>query len=86
MPEISRFLGIVIYMYFNEHNRPHFHAEYNEFKASISIENLGLIEGRLPSKAMSLVVEWAQEHQEDLLENWTSIKETGNYHKIEPLA
>lgn len=45
MPEISRFLGIVIYMYFNEHNPPHFHAEYNEFKASISIENLGLIEG-----------------------------------------
>ena len=86
MPEISRFLGIVIYMYFNEHNPPHFHAEYNEFKASISIENLGLIEGKLPSKAMSLVVEWAQEHQEDLLENWTSIKETGNYHKIEPLA
>ena len=86
MPEISRFLGIVIYMYFNEHNPPHFHAEYNEFKASISIENLGLIEGKLPSKAMSLVVEWAQEHQEDLLENWTSIEETGNYHKIEPLA
>jgi hypothetical protein len=49
-------------MYFNEHNPPHFHAEYNEFKASISIENLGLIEGKLPSKAMSLVVEWAQEH------------------------
>ncbi|MFI3154595.1 MAG: DUF4160 domain-containing protein [Methylococcaceae bacterium] len=86
MPEISRFLGIVIYMYFNEHNPPHFHAEYNEFKASISIENLGLIEGKLPSKAMSLVVEWAQEHQEDLLENWNSIKATGNYHKIEPLA
>lgn len=86
MPEISRFLGIVIYMYFNEHNPPHFHAEYNEFKASISIENLGLIEGKLPSRAMSLVVEWAQEHQQDLLANWNSIKETGNYHKIEPLA
>ncbi|MGZ5028891.1 MAG: DUF4160 domain-containing protein [Methylobacter sp.] len=86
MPEISRFLGIVIYMYFNEHNPPHFHAEYNEFRVSISIENLGLIEGKLPSKAMSLVVEWAQEHQEELLANWNSIKETGNYHKIEPLA
>ncbi|MGZ5008706.1 MAG: DUF4160 domain-containing protein [Methylobacter sp.] len=86
MPEISRFLGIVIYMYFNEHNPPHFHAEYNEFRVSIAIENLGLIEGKLPSKAMSLVVEWAQEHQEELLANWNSIKETGNYHKIEPLA
>ncbi|TRX00682.1 DUF4160 domain-containing protein [Candidatus Methylobacter oryzae] len=86
MPEISRFLGIVIYMYFNEHNPPYFHAEYNEFKASISIENLGLIEGKLPPRAMSLVVEWAQEHQADLLDNWKSIKETGNYHKIEPLV
>ena len=85
MPEISRFLGIVIYMYFNEHNPPHFHAEYNEFRASISINSLGLIEGTLPSKVMSLVVEWAQDHQEELQENWNSIKETGNYHKIEPL-
>ena len=50
MPEISRFLGIVIYMYFKEHNPPHFHAEYNEFKASISISTLGLVEGRLPAK------------------------------------
>ena len=86
MPEISRFLGIVIYMYFNEHNPPHFDAEYNEFRASISINNLGLIEGKLPSKVMSLVVEWAQDHQEELQENWNSIKETGNYHKIEPLV
>lgn len=73
-------------MYFNEHNPPHFHAEYNAYKASIAIENLGLIEGKLPSKVMSLVVEWAQEHQQELLENWRSIKETGTYHKIEPLA
>jgi hypothetical protein len=86
MPEISRFLGIVIYMHFNEHNPPHFHAEYNEFRASISINNLGLIEGRLPSKVMSLVIEWAQEHQEELLKNWNSIKETGKYYKIRPLV
>ena len=86
MPELSRFLGIVIYMYFNEHNPPHFHAEYNEYKVSISIKTLGLIEGRLPSRVMSLVIEWAQEHQEELLENWNSIQETGNYHKIQPLV
>jgi hypothetical protein len=59
MPEISRFLGIVIYMYFNEHNPPHFHAEYNEFKVAISIETLGIMEGKMPSKALSLVIEWA---------------------------
>ncbi|MCW5202112.1 DUF4160 domain-containing protein [Desulfobulbus sp. US4] len=86
MPEISRFLGIVIYMYFNEHNPPHFHAEYNESKALISIKTLGLVEGKLPAKVMSLVVEWAQEHQEELLENWNSLQETGQYHKIEPLV
>ncbi len=86
MPEISRFFGIAIYMFFNEHNPPHFHAVYNEYKASIFIDTLGLMEGKLPSKAMSLVVEWAQEHQKELLENWESIKETGDYKKIKPLA
>lgn len=86
MPELSRFLGIVIFMYFNEHNPPHFHAEYNEFKASITIKNLGLLEGKLPPKVMSLVVEWAQEHQDELLENWESIRTTGNFKKIEPLV
>lgn len=86
MPEISRFLGIVIYMYFNEHNPPHFHAEYNEYKASIAIETLGLIEGKLPAKVMSLVVEWAQEHQDELSDNWNSLRETGKTHKIKPLV
>jgi len=86
MPEICRFLGIVIYMYFNEHNPPHFHAEYNEFKASIAINSLGLVEGKLPPKVMSLVVEWAQEHQAELLENWNSLKETGKVFKIKPLV
>ncbi len=86
MPELSRFLGIVIYMYFNEHNPPHFHVEYNEFKASIAIKTLGLIEGKLPSRVMSLVVEWAREHQEELLENWNSVQKTGKYYKINPLV
>ncbi len=73
-------------MYFNEHSPPHFHAEYNEYKASISIKTLGLVEGKLPSKVTSLVVEWAQEHQDELLKNWNSIKETGKYNKIRPLV
>ena len=60
MPEISRFLGIVIYMYFNDHNPPHFHAVYNDYKASISIKSLGLMEGKLPSRVMSLVIERAE--------------------------
>lgn len=73
-------------MYSNEHNLPHFHEEYNEFKSAISIQTLGVTEGKLPSRVLSLVVEWAQEHQEELLENWSSIEETGKYKKIKPLV
>ena len=86
MPEISRFLGIVIYMYFNDHNPPHFHVGYNEYEASVVIQTLGVMEGKLPARVLSLVVEWASLHQEELLENWDSIRISGRYHRIEPLA
>ena len=86
MPEISRFLGIKIFMYFNEHNPPHFHVEYNEYKASIDIASFGVVEGRLPAKVLGLVVEWAEDHQDELMQNWETIKETGEYQKIEPLV
>ncbi len=86
MPIISRFLGIVIYMYFNEHNPPHFHAQYNEFKAAIKINDLSLLEGKLPPKVLGLVIEWAIEHQDELLANWNSMQTTGEFKKIEPLV
>lgn len=86
MPEICRFLGIIILMHFNDHSPPHFHAVYNEHQAVISINNLGVIEGKLPAKVLSLVVEWALEHQEELLENWTTMRATGDYRKIRPLV
>lgn len=86
MPEISRFLGIKILMYFNEHNPPHFHVEYNEFKASIDIKTFGVMEGKVPSKVLGLVVEWAEDHQDELLQNWEDIRTTGEYHKIDPLV
>lgn len=70
----------------NQHNPPHFHAEYNEYNAAISIQTLGVIKGKLPSKVLSLVVEWAQDHQGELLENWNSLEETGKYRKIKPLV
>ncbi len=62
MPEISRFLGIVIAMYYNEHAPPHFHAKYGGQRASFSIQDLRLTEGRLPQRVISLVLEWAFEH------------------------
>jgi hypothetical protein len=86
MPELSRFLGIIIYMYFNDHAPPHFHAEYNEYQAAIAIDNFGILEGKLPAKVLSLVVEWASEHHDELLENWESIRMTGKFHKISPLV
>jgi len=69
MPEISRFLGIVIAMYFKEHAPPHFHAKYEEQRAAFSIRDLTLIEGTLPSRVVSLVLEWAFQHRGELLEN-----------------
>lgn len=82
MPEISRFLGIVIYMYFNEHNPPHFHVEYNEHKAIIEIQSLNVLAGYLPSKVRGLVEEWAELHQQELFDIW----ETKEFHKIKPLV
>ena len=86
MPELSRFLGIVILMYFNDHNPPHFHVEYNEFEAAIMIDTLGIMQGQLPSKVFSLVVEWASLNQAELLANWHSIRTTGVYRRIDPLT
>jgi len=86
MPEISRFLGIVIYMYFNDHNPPHFHVKYNECRASINIEKLALNEGYLPARVLGLVMEWAELNQEDLIKNWKEIESTGKYFSIPPLV
>lgn len=85
MPEISRFFGIVIFMYFDEHDPPHFHAKYGEERALISIHELKVLEGKLPRRALSLVLEWAHEHRDELLQNWISLQTTGEYSKIAPL-
>jgi len=62
MPEISRFFGIIIGMFFNVHNMPHFQARYGEFQAEIEIQTLKIIEGYLPRRAKAMVPEWAEEH------------------------
>jgi hypothetical protein len=74
-------------MYFGDHAPPHFHAEYAEFSAQISIVDFGIIEGYLPPKALALVVEWASLHKNELLGNWKSLSEDGDgtFKKIEPL-
>jgi hypothetical protein len=82
MPEICRFLGIVITMYFDEHNPPHFHVRYNEYRAAMSINDLNVIAGLLPAKVRGLVQEWAEKNKDELLDIW----ETGEFRKIDPLV
>ena len=86
MPEICRFLGIVIYIYYNDHNPPHFHAEYGKYRAIFSIEDLRLIEGKLPSRVVSLILEWAFLHREELLTDWKLARAKSPLNKIKPLV
>jgi len=86
MPEISRFLGIVIAMYYKEHAPPHFHAKYGDQRAAFSIQDLRLIEGSLPGRVVSLVLEWAFQHREDLMENWRRVERKEELQGIAPLV
>lgn len=70
MPEISRFLGMIIAMYYDDHAPPHFHVRYGSHKATLSIESITLLEGFLPPRALGLVKEWAESHQQELREDW----------------
>lgn len=85
MPEVSRFFGIVIKMYFDDHQPPHFHAEYGSDECLIDIRNLSVFAGRLPPRAMGLVVEWAVLRREELLENWRRLHSEEASQKIDPL-
>jgi hypothetical protein len=85
MPELSRFYGIVIKMYFDDHEPPHFHAEYAEDEAVLSIETLAVIAGRLRPRALGLVAEWAALHQDDLRKAWLKTKNLEATEKIAPL-
>jgi hypothetical protein len=85
MPEISRFLGIIITMYYNDHPPPHFHVRYNQQKAIIDIENLSILEGKLTPRILGLVIEWAAIHKTELLNNWQRAREQNPLEKIEPL-
>ncbi len=86
MPEISRFFGIVIVMYYNDHEPPHFHVRYNEMKAKFSIDDLRMIDGLISSRVRGLVVEWASQHQAELRENWRRILARESLLKVEPLV
>lgn len=86
MPELSRFLGIVIVMYYNEHNPPRFHAKYGGQRGVFSIAELRLMEGQLPARIIALVLEWAFQHRDELLENWGLVQARRPLRKIAPLV
>ena len=88
MPRISTFYGIVIWMYHDESHhlgRPHFHATYADDEASIDIDDLEVIAGQLPPRALRLVTEWARAHQAELHENWDRACRHQPLQAIEPL-
>lgn len=85
MPEISRFYGIIIAMFYKEHNPPHFHVRYGEYSAEIGIEDFALKNGYLPPRTLGLVVEWAMIHKTELETDWDMIERGEQPKGIEPL-
>ena len=85
MPEISRFFGILIKIFYDDHNPPHFHAEYGDDTALIDIRNLSIFAGWIPPRALGLVVEWATLHREELLTDWERARTQQELQKIAPL-
>jgi len=87
MPTISMFYGIIIRMYYapGEHNPPHFHAYYNEYKATVAMNTLEILEGSLPRKQLRLVQAWAELHADELRANWILVMNGETPYKIAPL-
>jgi len=84
MPEISRFLGIVIRMYYRDHEPPHFHAEYGEHEITVKIDT-GEVEGKFPRRALAVVLEWHELRREELIEDWRLARQRQPLNRITPL-
>ena len=82
MPEISRFLGIVITMYWDDHLPAHFHARYGDYRIVVRIED-GVVEGRFPKRALGHVLEWYTLHQAELESDWRLAQER---QPLQPIA
>lgn len=85
LPEISRFFGIIIAMYYNDHAPPHFHVRYGSCRAIVSIESLAVLEGNLSPRVRGLVVEWAALHQQELMADWERARRMEPLNPITPL-
>jgi hypothetical protein len=85
VPEVSRFFGIIISLNYNDHPPPHFHVRYAEQKATLAIESLTVLEGRLSPRVLGLVVEWASAHRQELMEDWALARAQQPLKRIAPL-
>ncbi len=86
MPEVSRFYGIVIRIFYDDHNPPHFHAEYGgEHEVLVNINTLAILSGGLPARALGMVTEWGSLHQRELLAAWERASRLQPPGKIAPL-
>ena len=85
MPEISRFFGIIIAMYYDEHPPPHFHARYGSDKAVLTIEPTALLVGQLSPRTLGLVTEWARLHRDELMINWELARQQQPLNPVAPL-
>lgn len=85
MPEICRFYGIVIKMFWNDHDPPHFHAEYGDDFALIDIRTLAIIDGALPARALGLTVEWAAARRDSLMTLWQKARALEPLERLDPL-
>ena len=86
MPEVSRFYGVVIALFYNDHQPAHFHAVYGDAEAVFAIDTLGLLRGSLPRRATALVLEWAAEHRAELLADWDKARDKQPLTPIPPLV
>ena len=85
MPELSRFFGIIIRMFYSDHEPAHFHAIYGEYEALIEIDTLAVFRGSLPRRAVALVLEWAALHRNELRDDWRRARAGEMLKEIEPL-
>ena len=85
MPEVSRFFGISVRMYYDDHNPPHFHAIYAGNEVEVGINPLTVLRGGLPRRALGMVLEWAASHQQELLANWSLLNNDQPPNRIEAL-
>jgi len=85
VPTISRFLGLVITMYFDDHDPPHFHALHADGEAKVRIDSLEAIDSTLSRRHLRFVLAWAELHQDELLENWRRARAGATLHAIQPL-